>query len=187
MSLQEAKSLFNKTACQRPQLSFLPLTSSLKQGCDCPSSTNQEIPRQKQMNPKKSSGILHHKRNTRAILNDFNKAAFKFVKSQLAVPFLNLIFDTEKKKGGDDESSLSGLMRFLRQTTFSENCCRHSSSIYTISHGDTEEERRYKKILQSMVKVFLESFSVQWILCSKVQNKGDYLKIRRKMLNRVKK
>jgi len=107
------------------------------------------------------------------------KAIITFANSHTALPYIKVCLQQENLKFTDlisfitltKERITNGVQSFW--SLFLDDCCH-----------DPKTEA-CKRIFQNLSQVFIDNFSVEWIMQSKLVHKDAYLKYRQKMLKKI--
>jgi len=110
---------------------------------------------------------------------NYIKAIINFVNSHIALPYLKASLQKENLK-------FTTFVNFMSQ---SKECALNGIQAFRAMILDNESADEgliaCKKILKQLSEVFIKYFSVNWIMHSKINSKGAYLKYRFQMLRKI--
>jgi hypothetical protein len=116
--------------------------------------------------------------STKNLVINYGKAIASFAVSDLAIPYLEPFLETENV-------SLQEFISFINQSKKNIGGIKSFKYLILTTSDDSEMVAIYKKIFRDIAAVFINYFSVNWIMHGKVTHKKTYLFYRFKMLRRI--
>lgn len=116
---------------------------------------------------------------TKNMIKNYGRAISNFAASDLSVPYI----EEDAKMMNINITSFKQYAYSLRDFIKGIEDFRN---VLMITHKDSKEQVKYKKLFQISSVIFLKYFCVNWIFSGKISYKMEYLKYRCPLLRRIK-
>lgn len=114
----------------------------------------------------------------RTIMKNYSRAIFNFAISTVALSSLDGIFSAHQING-------QNFREFVTNRDLNLDSITNLRNLLFVRRADSQEIMNIKRVFKEMCMIFLKTFSLNWILQSKIENKGAHIKYRSKMIRRV--